>query len=173
MESQVKEQTTSGLDKSESRIQFTKLNHQRMKRLDKSAELPNEMIERLKNAPKQTWYVLNETWCGDSAQLLPYINKMAESTPAIDLQILFRDENPEIMEKYLTNGSKSIPKLFSIDEHGKELFTWGPRPERIQKDYLDRIKNGQPKSEAQKQLHAFYAQDKGETLIEDFKALIE
>lgn len=77
----------------------------------------------------QLWMVLTEPWCGDSAFLLPVIAEAATLTEKVTLRILPRDDNLDIMDQYLTGGSRSIPKLVGFSEDGDELFTWGPRPE--------------------------------------------
>ena len=76
----------------------------------------------------QLWMVLTEPWCGDSAYNLPIIAEAAALSDRVTLRILYRDENLDIMDQYLTDGGRSIPKLVAFDEDGHELFTWGPRP---------------------------------------------
>ncbi len=75
------------------------------------------------------WMVLTEPWCGDSAFLLPVIAEAADLSDQVTLRILLRDKNLDIMDQYLTDESRSIPKLVAFSEDGQELFTWGPRPE--------------------------------------------
>lgn len=77
----------------------------------------------------QLWMVLTEPWCGDSAFLLPVIAEAAALSDDVTLRILLRDDNLDIMDQYLTGGSRSIPKLVAFDADGAEQFTWGPRPE--------------------------------------------
>ena len=77
----------------------------------------------------QLWMVLTEPWCGDSAFLLPVIAEAAARSDQVSLRILPRDENLDIMDQYLTGGSRSIPKLVAFSSDGTELFTWGPRPD--------------------------------------------
>ena len=77
----------------------------------------------------QLWMVLTEPWCGDSAFLLPVIAEAAALSDQVSLRILPRDENLDIMDEYLTGGSRSIPKLVAFSGDGAELFAWGPRPE--------------------------------------------
>jgi hypothetical protein len=77
----------------------------------------------------QLWMVLTEPWCGDSAFLLPVIAEAAALSDKVTLRILPRDDNLDIMDQYLTGGSRSIPKLVAFSKNGDELFTWGPRPE--------------------------------------------
>ncbi len=77
----------------------------------------------------QLWMVLTEPWCGDSAFLLPVIAEAAALSDQVSLRILSRDENLDVMDQYLTDGSRSIPKLVAFSSDGSELFTWGPRPD--------------------------------------------
>lgn len=76
----------------------------------------------------QLWMVLTEAWCGDSAYNLPVIAEAAALSEQVDLRILLRDEHLDIMDQYLTDGSRSIPKVVAFAEDGTELFQWGPRP---------------------------------------------
>ena len=136
----VKEERTSGPNQSEAYVYYTKLNVQRMKRLNKTIEVPASVIELLKvKAANWTWIILTEPWCGDAAQCVPVIEKLALSAGNIQTLYLLRDEHPEVMDAYLTNGGRSIPKLICLDKTGKELFTWGPRPAVIQ-EVMNRLK---------------------------------
>jgi hypothetical protein len=126
-----------------------------------------------------TWIVLTEAWCGDSAQNLPVIAEIAKLNPEkVKLFILLRDENPELMDKYLTNGARAIPKLIAINETlSKEAFVWGPRPTPAQEMLKNWKKNPAGKSwdDFEKDLHSWYAKDKSNTLqaeyLEIFKQL--
>jgi len=113
---------------------FTILNLKRMERLNKTISLQPKLNELLRNGfGKQIWYVIAESWCGDCAQNLPAIAKIADSSfGLIKLTIISRNDNPEWIERCHTNGSKSIPKLISFNSFGTELFTWGLRPFQAQ-----------------------------------------
>lgn len=137
----VEEVRTSGPNQSEAYVYYTKLNFQRMKRLNKTIEIPERIIDLLKEkATNWTWVTLTEPWCGDAAQCVPVIEKLALSADNIQTLYLLRDEHPEVMDAYLTNGGRSIPKLICLDKSGKEIFTWGPRPEVIQ-EVMNRLKS--------------------------------
>jgi len=124
---------TSGENHSPSMLDYTYLNNKRMDRLDKTSKLSEALISSLKQIiTKQHWLILVEAWCGDVAQNLPAIARMAEQNKNIELSIIFRDENNEIMNEYLTQGARSIPKLVIFDEGFNELTTWGPRPDPVQ-----------------------------------------
>lgn len=118
---------SSGAEQSEANIAYTKLNYQRMARIFKTQILDHQIkntIEQIRQ--KQDWWVITETWCGDAAQSLPIMAKLAALNPMIHLKIVFRDENPEWMNRYLTNGSRAIPKLVVMDALSeKELAVWG------------------------------------------------
>lgn len=167
---------TSGLEQLPERIEATKINAQRMKRIGKQIELSDKLKEVVGNLnEKWTWIILAESWCGDGAQNIPVIAKIAECSSNIELKILLRDENPEVMDAYLTNGSRSIPKLIFINSETKEeIGVWGPRPTAIQemvKEYKIQFPQNSH-DEFVKSLHLWYAKDKGESLQDELEKLI-
>jgi thiol-disulfide isomerase/thioredoxin len=122
---------STGSEQSEDLTHYSSLNETRMNRLEKTIKITETTISKLQNLNKNyIWLVISEGWCGDAAQLLPIIHKMAaESKDKIELKIVLRDENPDLMNLFLTNGGKAIPKLIIIDkEKLKVLADWGPRP---------------------------------------------
>ncbi len=129
----VAEQKTTGPKQSPEYADYTRLNWIRMQRVEKTAVINEELMRLVAEINvRQFWYVITEAWCGDAAQCLPVLAKLADMNPLIELRILLRDENPLIMDAYTTNGSRSIPKLVVLNLEGKEIFTWGPRPEGAQ-----------------------------------------
>lgn len=155
-------------------VEYSKLNDKRMDRLDKKTQISKEVQEVLKEiSTRQTWLVLTEGWCGDAAQNLPVINKLAEFSDSISLKIVLRDENPELMNLFLTNGGKAIPKLISVDTDFNTLFTWGPRPSeatRIVNEFKE--KQGKLTPEFKENLQIWYNKNKGENLANDLIKLI-
>lgn len=125
---------TTGPNQTEDYVHYTKLNFQRMKRLDKTTEINQELKSHLESiTDEQIWLVISEPWCGDAAQNVPVIQKMADLNSKIEVKIILRDENLEIMDNYLTNGGRAIPKLIALDKSTlEEKFIWGPRPASIQ-----------------------------------------
>lgn len=117
--------------------------------------------------------VLTETWCGDAAQSLPALHQIANSNPNIEFRILLRDEHPELMDRYLTNGAKSIPKLIGFDMDLNELFVWGPRPKAAQNLALELIKQGASKEEKGLAIQKWYNSDKTISLQKEINTLLE
>lgn len=156
-------------EQTEEKINYTKLNFSRTKRLDKTAQIAEENIEVFKNiSEKQTWLVITEPWCGDAAQTLPYLNKIAQLSENIDLKIVLRDENPELMDSFLTNGSRSIPIIIMLDENFNVLKTFGPRSKAATKlinDYLSH--HGKVDDALKEMLQVWYNNDKGVSLVND------
>ena len=129
----VAEERTSGPNQSAPYVHYTKLNLQRMKRLNKTVEIPAQLAELLKQkANNWRWITITEPWCGDAAQCVPVLEKLALTVGDIKTFYILRDEHLEIIDAYLTNGGRAIPKLICLDEKGAEVFTWGPRPAVIQ-----------------------------------------
>lgn len=154
-------------------LEYKKLNFQRTQRIEKSYEVSGELKSEIENIQeKQIWMVITESWCGDSAQNLPYIAKMALLNPGIDFRIIHRDENPDIMDLYLTNGTRSIPKLIVFDLEGNELFTWGPRPKTAQELIIQWKNEGIVKPELYEKLHLWYGRNKGKDIEAEFQELL-
>lgn len=168
--------TTDG-DTSEGMLEYTKLNIQRTHRWDKRAVLGDELVETLNSLnTKQTWVVLTEGWCGDSAQILPFINKMAELSDNIELRIILREEHPEIMDQFLTDGkSRSIPKLIILDSETLEVLgNWGPRPGVVHTNYLAERRDVNVGGKiATQNLHLWYARDKGKVTQGEINTLLK
>lgn len=126
--------TTSG-EQSEAMLHYTFLNMTRMSRLDKKDRLTEATRIALQSISKPLiWLALTEGWCGDAAQVLPVINKMAEFSDNITLKIILRDQHLDVMDAFLTNGARSIPKIIVLEQATlKVLGAWGPRPSDAEK----------------------------------------
>lgn len=128
------EQPFSGLDRAARRyVYYARYNQERSDRVKQAYEVSaslREVVERI-DAP-QLWMVLTEDWCSDSAYALPLIVAAAALNGWIDLRILRRDDNLDIMDQYLTGTARSIPKLVAFSGQGEECFQWGPRPREAQ-----------------------------------------
>jgi len=162
IESLVKEGKTTGPSQTEALAHYTKLNLARMQRLNKTVQIKKSLEETIKSIQSpQKWYVLTEAWCGDAAQSIPVIAKLAELNPQITLQLLLRDDNPEVMDQYLTNGGRSIPKLIVLDADDNEIFNWGPRPAGAQAVFNEFKKEpGRPFAELAEAIQKWYNSDK-------------
>lgn len=174
-EEQVKNKDTSGENKSEALVDYTKLNFSRMKRILKTTQVNSEVVNYLSNINKPIYFVVfTETWCGDAAQNIPVFFKLAETNSNIKLRLLFRDEHPKLMENYLTNGGKAIPKLVALDEDLNELGTWGPRPAFLQ-NWLKKEKENPTMSmdDLKQEFQVWYTKDKGATLQAEMVDLIK
>lgn len=168
---------TTGNENNPSHLEKAPLNRQRMKRLDKVGLLSDELINAIQRIQIPiSFLVITEGWCGDSAQNLPYLHKIAEAGKEKIKEFYFlRDENPELMDQFLTNGARAIPKLIAIhQETGEVLFTWGPRPKQIQEwHYQMRQENTLKKEELGIELHQLYTKNRGGYLQDDFIELLK
>ncbi len=170
----VAEKRTTGNEQTEERIEYTKLNGSRMRRVNKAITLTNETIDVFKNVRKQTWLVLCESWCGDAAHTLPVLNKIAEISDHIDLKIVLRDDNLDLMNTFLTNGSQAIPKLIMVDESYCLINVWGARSTTATQLVLDYKKEfGSIDAEFKKNLQIWYNNDKGISIISDLVKLVK
>ena len=167
---------STGNEQSEDLIHYTTLNETRMNRLDKTIKITDENSRKLKSLDSEyIWLVISEGWCGDAAQLLPIINKMALQSDNIDLRIVLRDENEELMNLFLTNKSKAIPILIVVDKKtGSVLGNWGPRPKGAADLIVDYKKQfGVVDETAKNNLQLWYLHDKGLSTQEELINLMQ
>lgn len=163
---------TTGHQQSPALLEYTRMNLVRMARLDKTTRLSEDTLAALAALPQpQTWLVITESWCGDAAQVIPVLAKMAAAQPAIALRFVLRDDHPDLMDAFLTNGSRSIPKLIVLDSDTHAVLnTWGPRPQPVQQMVLDSlpvlaaisdpVARAAQSAEVKTAVQSWYAQDK-------------
>ena len=143
-------------------LMYAKLNYSRMRRWQKTLQLNEELVNELKKISEyQRWIILVEPWCGDAAPILPFLVRLAEQNPHIQYDLQLRDQEPFLINSYLTNGTKSIPKLIVRDAAGNDLFTYGPRPKAAQQ-LVNELKAADVDFDTLKtQLQNWYNKDKG------------
>ena len=171
----VGEGKTTGPNQSEEFAQYTKLNQARMRRLFKTSELNESLLETARNVKANwIWLILTEAWCGDAAQNIPPIEKIARENDRIKTLYLLRDENLELMDKYLTGGARAIPKLICLNaETLEEIGTWGSRPQAAYDLFYSLKEQGLEKSEIIEKIHRWYIEDNTESLQTEFEKLIQ
>lgn len=171
----VEAKSTTGKEKSDALIDYTMLNDRRMKRWDKTVKIAPEQEAKIKqNTKNETWLIITESWCGDAAHVMPVIQKVADLIPNINVKVVLRDDNEALMDAFLTNGSRSIPKLIMIDnELDKVTQTYGPRPSEASamvRNYKKEYGNLTP--DFKEDLQRWYNKNKGQSIIEDLIKLL-
>ncbi|WP_396602892.1 thioredoxin family protein [Algibacter sp. R77976] len=171
----VAENSSTGLEKTEASANYTKLNDKRMNRWDKTIKISEDAQKRILEFNQNiTWLVIAESWCGDAAHVLPALNKVAELNPNINMKIVLRDDNFELMDMFLTNGGRAIPKVIMIDDNtGEVINTYGPRPTEAT-SYVNRFKakHGALTPEFKEDLQHWYNKDKGQNIIDNVTKLL-
>jgi hypothetical protein len=164
---------TTGPVQSEEKTRFTELNRQRMKRLEKTLmpdKAVNDAISSLN--VDWIWLMITEGWCGDAAQNLPVIEKLAAANDGIQTRYVLRDENPDLMDQFLSSGARSIPVLIAIDAKTYEVLgSWHSRPAKGQEYFLALKAQGLEKSEIDEKMQRWYNEDKGRSLTADIMEL--
>ncbi|WP_179343306.1 thioredoxin family protein [Winogradskyella ursingii] len=172
----VKDNSTTGSEKTEALINYTLLNERRMRRWEKTVKISEADKAFIENYSKKIiWLVITESWCGDAAHIMPLINKVAELNANIDYKVVLRDENEALMSEFLTNGNRSIPKLIMLDAATNEVLnTFGPRPTVATKMvYNYKTLHGQLSPEFKEDLQRWYNKDKGKSIIADLLKLLQ
>ncbi|WP_291727051.1 thioredoxin family protein [Bernardetia sp.] len=178
--------TTTNGDKSPEILEYTNTNMYRMNRLDKTTKLNDNVKTTLENLPsdeKYYWVVMSESWCGDAAQIVPVMNKIAEEAgEKLDIRFLLRDENPDLIDAFLTNGGRAIPKLIFVKQENEKLKiidSWGARPAEAQKlvvEYKEKVKQNPELADFKafsESLHGWYAKDKTQSTQNELAELLK
>jgi thioredoxin-like negative regulator of GroEL len=165
---------TTGAKQNEKYLEYTKLNIVRMNRNDKTVQLNEQQLLQVAALPSCKLLVIGDAWCGDTGQIIPVIEKIVEASEGRwQMRIISRDSFPELIETYHTNGAKSIPKILFLNEQNEVINTWGPRPASA----LAILKNWKANQDAmtkedfEKELHLWYAKDRGQEIISELLAL--
>lgn len=167
-------ETTSG-DASQEMLHYTKMNVQRMNRLDKTVHLQKDLLQVLTGI-KQKYHllVISEGWCGDAAQIVPVFHKLEEAVPSkLDLRLVLRDQHLELIDAHLTNGGRSIPVLLVLNEAFELVVKWGPRPAVLKPMLEEWKKLSDNIMVVSEHLHAWYAKDKTQAIQQELLALFK
>ena len=166
---------TTGMNQSEAMFGYGKLNRQRMHRLEKTATINASLKAKAKaNSRKMIWLIITEGWCGDAAQNIPLIEKIAAESTNVETRYVLRDENLELMDAYLTNNARSIPKLIALDAETSEVLgTWGPRPQAAMDLFYELKKQNLEKPEIMEKIQRWYLADKNQAIQKEFETLFE
>ncbi|MFC6998224.1 thioredoxin family protein [Rufibacter roseus] len=164
---------TTGLEQSDFLAQVTKDNLEIMQRTYQTP-LQQDLVDLVQTVTRpQLWLVLTEGWCGDAAVHVPVLAAIAEQSPNIELRTILRSEQPAVMEAYLTNGGKSIPKLIALNaETLQPLGSWGPRPQVLQEYVLELKQQNLPLPEFIKKALGHSEENNGQALQEEFLHLL-
>jgi len=164
---------TTGENQSEMMFNYGKLNRQRMHRLEKTVVIGESLKGKTQSARrKMIWLIITEGWCGDAAQNIPIIEKIAAENSNIETRYILRDENLELMDVYLTNNARSIPKLIALEaETLEEIGTWGPRPQAAMDYFYEMKAQGLEKPQMMENLQRWYLQDKEKSVQTEFENL--
>lgn len=155
-------------------IDYTKLNWSRMNRWLKTGLLSDELKETIgKVTQPQEWIVITEPWCGDAAHNVPFLELMAKENDLITISYVLRDTEPFLIDQYLTNGTKSIPKLIIRNTDRKDLATWGPRPEKCQEMYAQLLNENADFEKIKTKIQIWYNANKGKDIQKEINELIK
>jgi hypothetical protein len=135
------------------------------------AMVPGWALEAFMTGAVRKLLVLAADWCGDAANTMPVLARLAELVPGMELRTLERDAFPEVMGQYLTNGTRSIPIAIALDGEFRELGHWGPRPAALQ-EWVLANKKMIPSPKRYAYARRWYAKDAGESTLRELLAAV-
>lgn len=133
----------------------------------RTARVPEEVVLRANALPSERrLLVLLEDWCGDAVSTVPLIARLSDHSERLELRVIGRDANPDLMDTHLTRGTRSIPMVIVTDEALNELGSWGPRPRELQ-EWFYREGHAMEKDERYRQMRVWYARDRGHSTLHE------
>ncbi|MEJ2882573.1 thioredoxin family protein [Pedobacter sp. GR22-6] len=164
---------TTGPDDSEAMLHYTKMNVQRMNRVDKTVQIDEALQSAIgKIGSGYRLLVISEGWCGDAAQIVPVFDKLVQvSDGKLSLKLVLRDKNLPLIDAHLTNGGRAIPVLLVLDEQGEVRAQWGPRPQVLQQLLVEWKKENTDMMAIAEKLHSWYAKDKTRSTQDELSRL--
>ena len=155
-------------------LEYTKLNWHRMHRWFKTGKLSEQLLSLVQHIKTpQSWDIITEPWCGDAAHSIPFIKMAADTNPLITVSFELRDSPPFRINEFLTNGTKSIPKLIISEPGNEDVATWGPRPKDCQVLYNALKISGAPEEKVKTELQLWYNTNKGVDIQKEIVFILE
>lgn len=153
-------------------LDYSTKNVDRMRELYEKVQIPNDLSEQVSGFEKEARVlVIGADWCGDVVANLPAMARLAELNPKIELRVIDRDRHEDLINEFLTGGSKSIPKAIVAPSSMAHCKSWGPRPAECQA-IMNENKGKMPKEEIYPKIRDWYANDKSQSVLKDLWALI-
>ena len=154
-------------------LKYYQLGVQRMSRMIKIYKPNEEQLQKLSEKNfKGKFLIISEGWCGDAGQTVPAVSLFFQGKN--EVRIIYRDENLDLIDQFLTNGTRSIPIVIILDENDNVITHWGPRPahgaELLKKHKTD------PKNDTKEQFYndiqVYYSKNRGIDVINEILELI-
>jgi hypothetical protein len=165
-----------GIYLNDSTFRYTRSNLERMNKVLQNIVINQKLYNLLSELKEDwIWVVLSEPWCGDASWGTTALHVIATCTDRIEFKILLRDQHPDIMQRYQTTGTDSIPKLICLRADDlSEVFTWGPRPAVLQNMIAEfKASENFDYKESVRMLHQWYEQDMAKSIQEELTDLIK
>ena len=137
------------------------------------AVVEEDYLQRVDAVPGD-WHllVLSEDWCGDAVNTVPVVAKLAALSPTLELRVLARDENLDLMDAHLSGTSRAIPVVIALDGEFNERGWWGSRPAPLQQ-WVTGPGKAMEKDARYREIRSWYARDKGRTTLEEVVWVME
>jgi hypothetical protein len=141
---------------------------------ERRVEIPEQAVDTIRLCGTRRVLVITEPWCGDSLAILPVVLKLFRAVGDV-VRIVRRDEHPDLIDHYLTQGGRAIPIVIVLDEEFNERLHWGPRPapaQAILESHRPDLTAGRiERSAVFKEIRGFYALDRGTSIVAELVAL--
>ena len=154
-------------------VESAEVNAELWRSLTRRAVAPEDLVARAQVLPRRRLLAILADWCGDAVNTVPALAALVDAVPQLELRVLERDTNPDLMVAHLTGTSRSIPVVMVLDEDYVERGWWGPRPAELQRWALSPEARAMDAGERYKAVRRWYARDRGRTTLLEVLELLE
>jgi Thioredoxin len=139
------------------------------------AAVPDALLGRARSLTG-TWHILAVAIdaCSDSVNSIPYVAKLADLAPGIDMRIVDSKRGRAIMEAHRTkDGRAATPTLLVLNDSFEEVGCWVERPVALQEWYAAKQAEGVATSEITRQKMEWYKEHAGREILQEVVAMVE
>jgi hypothetical protein len=113
-------------------VERMKVNREKMLQHVDEVQVPPNDVDWWRSRGKINAYVLTYDGCGDALYNIPILAKIAQQAPNVDLRVVQRDENLDIIDQHLNQGLyRSVPCFIFLDENYHEIANLKERSEEM------------------------------------------
>ncbi len=129
----------------------------------RNAVVPDSILARARAVPG-TWrlLVVAADWCPDSYHIVPYLARLAQEVPGLQLRVVSTGPGKAVQEAYRTpDGRTATPVVLILNQDFQEEGCMVERPTALEQLYLAHHARGESNAEAHEEAMAWYEHNHG------------
>lgn len=138
------------------------------------ARVDDDLLARAR-AVGGTWHLLVVAIdrCGDSMNSVPYLAKLAELVPGLDLRIVLPVNGKSVQESHRSlDGRAATPTIVLLDAEGRDMGCIVELPREI-REWAQSVRGAVSSDSLHAGIAAYYTRNQGRGIVEEAVAMLE